>query len=222
MKKRDSSRRKKPKYVVGIGASAGGLSAIESFVQTLGKTDDTSYVIVQHLAPDYKSEMASILKRHSSMDIYEIKDGEQLQSNTIYLKPAQKDLVIQNQVFLLVDPLKSVGLNLPIDRFFKSLASEFKEKSVGVILSGSGSDGTLGIKEIKAAGGIVFVQDVSQAQYSSMPQSAIETGMVDFILPVEKIGSSIVQYENHLLKPTSRIEEEIQDHLSGSSLKKRY
>ncbi len=220
MKKRDSNKRKKPIYVVGIGASAGGLTALESFIHALPKTTETSYVIIQHLDPKHKSEMASILKRYSSSDIHEIKDGEQLKANTIYLKPPGKDLVIKNQVFLLVDPLNSAGINLPIDRFFKSLAFEYKEKSVGVILSGTGSDGSLGVKEIKTAGGVVFVQDTSEAQYSSMPHSAIETQAVDFILPVAMIGKSIAKYHNHLLKPQRKIQQELETHLWQLTQKK--
>ena len=180
--------------IVGIGASAGGLHAIEKLFENTAESEMISYVIIQHLSSKYESMLKSILEKHTNIDIQEIKEGVTVQGNRIYLKPTDKDVIIKNHRFYLPVPTQKRGSNLPIDRFFSSLAKDLKEKAIGVILSGTGTDGTLGLKEIKGEGGIVISQDIEQAEYKGMPESALRTKMVDFSLPVEEIGSKIRAY----------------------------
>ncbi|MFW5684791.1 MAG: chemotaxis protein CheB [Spirochaetota bacterium] len=178
-----------PGVVVGIGASAGGLEAIERFFDHVQGDGETSYVIVQHLSPDHKSLMSELLAPHTEMPIREVEDGERIAAGTVYLMPRKSNLTVFNGRLFLTTP--HPGLNLPIDIFLRSLAEEYGERAVAVILSGTGSDGTRGIRAVKEAGGAVFVQDESTARFDGMPLSAIGTGIVDHVLPPEEIPGRI-------------------------------
>lgn len=176
-------------HIVGIGASAGGLEALEAFFSNMPATEDFAFVVVQHLSPDYKSLMAELLAKHTSIPILQGEDGVEVRPGRIYLIPRKKNMTIYKQKLFLTE--QEHGLNLPIDIFLRSLAEDAGEKAVGIILSGTGSDGSRGIRAIKEAGGLVIVQDSDDAKFDGMPRSAVSTGIVDFILPVAKIPEEL-------------------------------
>jgi two-component system CheB/CheR fusion protein len=156
-----------------------------------------AFVIIQHLSPKHKSIMASLLAKHTQMAVCEIQDATQLEPNCVYLNPPDKNVAIFNQVLHLMEPVKTGAINMPIDYFFRSLSEDQKERAIAIVLSGTASDGTLGIKAVKGEGGMVMVQDPDTAKYEGMPRSAIETGLVDFILPVEKMPENLMGYTKH-------------------------
>jgi two-component system, chemotaxis family, CheB/CheR fusion protein len=180
--------------IVGLGASAGGLEALEAFFSRMPFDSGMGFVVIQHLSPKHKSIMASLLAKDTKMKVLEIKDGMKVKPDHVYLNPPNKNVIIINGALQLMDPVKTGGINLPIDSFFRSMAEEMGEKAICVILSGTATDGTLGLKAVKELGGLVMVQDPNSAKYDGMPRSAIATGMVDFILPVEKIPEELVRY----------------------------
>jgi two-component system CheB/CheR fusion protein len=190
--------------VVGIGASAGGLEALRLLFPKLSLEANMTYVIAQHLDPTHRSMLVQLLARNTSMNVVEVKDGQEPKANTIYITPPDKDVTILHGVLHLSKPSTSIGPKPSIDYFFTSLAEDKAEKAVGIILSGTGSDGSHGIRAIKAGGGITIVQDEKTARYNGMPHAAIETGHVDLVLSPEKIGPellSIIKYPH--IKPLS-------------------
>ncbi len=180
--------------VVGIGASAGGLEALELFFTHMPPKAYISFVIIQHLDPKHKSIMDELLKRHTTMKVLQAEDGATLEPNSVYLNQPDKDIGIFNGTFQLTDPVETHGIRLPINHFFSALAEDQGKNAICIILSGSGSDGTMGLKEIKGAGGMVMVQQPEQARYDSMPGSAIETGLSDYVLPVENMPKELIRY----------------------------
>ncbi len=183
--------------IVGIGSSAGGLEALELFFSNMPSDTNMAFVIIQHLSPKYKSIMADILMKYTKMKVLPIKDNQEIKPNNVYLNPPDKNVVIFKTRLHLIEPTQSHGINLPIDFFFGSLAEDQGEKAICIILSGTATDGTLGLKAIKGAGGMAMVQDPHSAKYAGMPSSAIATGLVDFILPVEKIPEYLIKYVRH-------------------------
>ena len=191
--------------IVGIGASAGGLETLEAFFFKMPPEANMAFVIIQHLSPNFKSIMASLLAKHTRMTVSEIEDGTTLVPNCVYLTPPNKNVAVFNRTLHLMEPVKSGAINMPIDFFFRSLSEDQKEKAIGIIVSGTASDGTLGIKAIKGEGGMVMAQDPETAKYDGMPRSAIGTGLVDFILPVERMPETLISYVKHpLLKPIGK------------------
>jgi two-component system, chemotaxis family, CheB/CheR fusion protein len=178
--------------VVGIGASAGGLYSLEKFFEHLPDNLGMAFIVVQHLSPDRKSLMAKILSRKTAMQVRDITDGMKLEPNTIYAKPSDQDVVVTRRTLRLKKPEKEQAL--PVDRLFRSMAGDLGDKAVGVILSGTGSDGTLGVQEIKGAGGMVMVQDPEEAEYPGMPESANETGKVDHLLEIREMPEVLITY----------------------------
>ncbi len=183
-----------PCPVVGVGASAGGLEALQGLFAQLPSNPNLAFVVVQHRAMDRTSVMKSLIEKHTKLTVKDIGDGMKIEPDTIHLAPADKDVSILHGILFLVEPPPHAGVHLPIDSFLRTLARDEAERAICIILSGTGSDGTLGLREVKAAGGMVMAQQEDQAKYDSMPRSAIETGMVDFILPVEKMGEQLAQY----------------------------
>lgn len=186
-------------YIAGVGASAGGLEALERFFKNMPDSEELSFVVVQHLSPNYKSLMAEILAKHTRRAIHVAQSGMLVEGGNIYLIPPKKRITISGGMLQLeeIDPLERV--HLPIDLFFHSLAEDQGTAAIGIILSGTGSDGTNGIRSIKEYGGMVVAQDEFSAQFSGMPKSAIYTGLVDFILPPEEMGNHLFEYvENRL------------------------
>ncbi len=180
--------------IVAVGASAGGLEALKAFFDGVSEDDQNAYVVIQHLSPDYKSMMGQLLKRNTSLPIVEIAEGMKIRPGHIYLIPPVNNLTLQSDSFHLIDKPKNQTLNLPIDIFFESLAKQKKEKAIGIILSGTGSDGTRGVRAIKEHDGMVMVQDPEQAQFDGMPQSAINTGLVDYVLGAENMAVEVSNF----------------------------
>lgn len=177
--------------VVGIGASAGGLEAYKHVLPGLPVDANMAFVIVQHLDPKHRSMMASLLDRHTEMSLLEIVDGQVLEANHVYITPPGCDVKIVGNALHLSKPSQSIGPRPSIDYFLTSLAESKAERAVGIILSGTGSDGAHGIRAIKAGGGITIVQSEESARYNGMPHAAIETGHVDLVLDPDKIGKEL-------------------------------
>lgn len=192
---------------VGIGASAGGLEALEIFFRNMPIDSGVAFIVVQHLSPDYKSLMSELLSRYTTMEIYRAEDGIQVEPNSIYLIPPKKNMTMFHGKLFLTEQDTNRGLNLPIDIFLRSLAQDKGKDSIGIILSGTGSDGTLGIRAIKEAGGMVMVQDDQSAKFDGMPRSSIATGLVDYILSPDKMPEELVKYVKHpYINKTGRID----------------
>ncbi len=185
------------KYIVGIGASAGGLEAIEAFFKKMPANSGLAFVVVQHLSPDYKSLMVELLSKHTEMPVNRIEDGVLVKENNIYLLPPRKNLSSFHGRLLLTEQDHSEGLNLPIDIFFRSLAEDMGEFAISVVLSGTGSDGTRGIRAIKERGGMVMVQDDETAKFDGMPKNAIATGLADFILSPDEMPKQLLSFVKH-------------------------
>lgn len=184
--------------IVGIGASAGGLEAMELFLHGVPRTSGLAFVVIQHLDPNYKGILPELLQRHTTMPVVQIQDGMKVEPDHVYVIPPNRDLSILHGTLRLLEPVVLRGLRLPIDFFFRSLAEDQREYSVGVILSGMGSDGTLGLRAIKENAGAVFVQTPSTAKCESMPQSAIEAGFADTVAPAEDLAGRICAYFEHI------------------------
>src|ERR1019366_1112440 len=180
--------------IVGIGASAGGLEALELFLENVPAGCGMAFVIVQHLDPTSKGFMSELLQRASGLRVIQVKDRTKVQPDCVYVIPPNKDMSILHGVLHLLAPTSPRGLRLPIDFFFRSLALDQQEHSVGVILSGMGSDGTLGLRAIKEKAGVVLVQEPATAKFYSMPRSAIEAGLADIVAPVGELPSKIMAY----------------------------
>ena len=181
--------------IVGIGASAGGLKALEEFFKHLPADSHAAFIVIQHLSPDFKSLMKELLERRTSMAIHRVTQGMNLQPNSIYLIPPGKNLVLKaRQLYLIEQKERNQHiLNFPIDIFLESLAKAQGHRSVGIILSGTGSDGTKGLFSIHKAGGLTLVQDPETAEFNGMPRTAIATGVIDRVLPPTKLAHLIAQ-----------------------------
>jgi two-component system CheB/CheR fusion protein len=184
-------------HYVGIGASAGGLEAIELFFKSMPANSTMAFVVVQHLSPDYKSLMVELLSKKTSMPVHRAEDGMLVQPDNVYLIPPKKNLTIFHGKLLLSEQDHTRGINLPIDVFLRSLAEDQAEKAVAIILSGTGSDGMRGVRTVKECGGIVMVQDEESAKFDGMPRSAISTGLADFILPPDKMPAQLLAFAKH-------------------------
>ena len=181
-------------YIIAIGASAGGLEPIHELFDTLPDNTNFSFVVVQHLSPDHKSLMGELLAKHTSMQIIEAAENMELKPNCVYLIPSKKVMTYANGRLKLHDKERNQVPNNAIDNFFESLANEKGKNAVGIILSGTGTDGTKGIEAIKKKGGLVVVQDPLTADFDGMPSSAIQTGCADLILPPEMMAEEIIEY----------------------------
>lgn len=189
---------KKPLVIVGLGASAGGLEALRLFLSNVpAEQGNMAYVVVQHLSPNHKSMMLELLSRETPFDVLEIKSGMLPKANTIYITPPDRDVLLINGLFHLQKPSENwIGPKPSIDKFFISLAQEQGDKAVGVVLSGTGSDGSQGVRAIRAEGGITIAQKPEEAKFDGMPLSAIQTKSVDYIFLAEEMAREII----HLLK----------------------
>ncbi|HRX69876.1 MAG: PAS domain S-box protein [Gammaproteobacteria bacterium] len=184
-------------YYVGVGASAGGLEALESFFSQMPAESGMAFIVIQHLSPDYKSMMVELLSKRTAMPVRRAEEGMLVEVNSVYLIPPKKNLSIFHGKLLLSESDHSRGLNLPIDVFLRSLADDQAEKAIGVILSGTGSDGVRGIRAIKEAGGMVMVQSEESAKFDGMPRAAISTGLTDFILPPDEMPAKLTSFVRH-------------------------
>src|SRR5450631_1567123 len=188
-----------PFRIVGIGASAGGLEALEQFLRQVPPGTGIAFVIVQHLDPTHKGIMPELLQRATQMKVFQVTDRMNVTPNCVYVIPPNTDMSILHGVLHLFEPAAPRGLRLPIDFFLRSLAEDRQERSIGVILSGMGSDGTIGLRSIKEKGGVVLVQEPASAKFDSMPRSAIEAGLADMVAPAEDLPGKIIDYLRHVL-----------------------
>ena len=178
-------------YIVGIGASAGGLDALERFFKNMPDNSGMAFIVVSHLDPNHISIMPELIQKSTSMKLFQAEDGMVVEPNHVYVAPANRDLAILHGTIQLIEPLEAHGFRLPIDFFFKSLASDLGEKAICIILSGMASDGSAGLKAVKSELGMVMVQDPKTAKFDGMPNSAIKTGLTDYILSPEEMRGSV-------------------------------
>ncbi|WP_437917117.1 chemotaxis protein CheB [Sorangium sp. So ce302] len=181
-------------YVVGIGASAGGLEALEHFFENIPKESGMAFVVVQHLSPDFKSLMDEILGRRTELPIHLVENGMPVEPDHIYLIPPKKEMIISGDRLLLSERDRDQELALPIDVFFRSLAQDCGPRAIAVILSGGGSDGSRGIRAVHEAGGLVVVQDVDSAQFDGMPKTARDAGVADCVLPPQDMPRVLLEH----------------------------
>src|SRR5688572_5748874 len=181
----------------GVGASAGGLEAITSLLEALPVDTGIAFVVIQHLDPNHESLLPDILARTTRMRACQVTNGMLVEPNIVYVMPANTGLALSQQAFELTTREASAALRLPIDSFLRSLAQSRKNAAIAVILSGSGSDGTLGLEAIKAEGGIVFAQDENTAQFPDMPRHAVASGCVDFVLAPPEIARELARIGRH-------------------------
>ena len=183
--------------VAGIGGSAGGLEVFKQLLADMPADTGLAIVFVQHLDPKHHSLLSEILARSTTMAVREAADGMPVEANHVYVIPANGDLTIAQGMLRLTTRTQGPGAHMPIDRFLRSLAEECGSRAIGVILSGAGTDGSAGIQAIKAAGGVTFAQDQYTAKFASMPQAAVATNCVDFVLPPERIAAELVRMGRH-------------------------
>ncbi|MBF0334510.1 MAG: PAS domain-containing protein [Alphaproteobacteria bacterium] len=184
--------------IVGVGASAGGLAAFTAFFRAMPPAPGMAFVLIQHLDPTRGSHMAELLGRQTRMPVREV-DGDIVpEANHVYLIPPNKNLIIERGTLRLLDPVEPRGRRAPIDVFFRSLAEDQGENAACIVLSGTGSDGTLGLRAVKQCGGLTLTQSEGSAQYGGMPQSAAATGLGDYVLPVEAMPATLVNYFRHI------------------------
>ncbi|MEK6728496.1 MAG: CheR family methyltransferase, partial [Planctomycetota bacterium] len=186
-----------PFYIVGMGGSAGGLEAFGQFFTNMPTDSGMAFVLVSHLDPTQKGMMPELLQRFTRMQVFQVKDGMEVCPNCVYVIPPNRDMSILHGTLQLLETSAPRGLRLPIDFFFRHLAEDQEERAVGVILSGMGTDGTLGIKAIREKLGMVMVEDPASAKFDGMPRSAIDTGIVDYIGPVKELPAKLLDYAKH-------------------------
>jgi len=186
--------------IVGIGASAGGLEAFQAFFSAMPVDSDhpMAFVIVQHLSPAHKSLLVELVKRYTTMPVLEVEDGMVPQPGCVYIIPPNRNMAFLNGGLQLLEPVLPRGQHLPIDYFFRSLAQDQHERAICIVLSGTGRDGTLGVRAVKGEGGMVMAQSPETAEFDGMPVSVIDTGMVDYILPVGEMPAKLMGYVKHV------------------------
>ncbi len=187
-----------PTSIVGIGASAGGLEALEQFFSNMPNDTDLAFIVIQHQDPKYRGLLAEIIQRYTEMPVRVVTENVPVQKNTVYVKPSNADLTIVKGVLTLAEPQIMHGIRMPIDMFFRSLAEDQNGKAIGILLSGMGSDGTLGIRALKERTGMVMAQEPSSSRFEVMPQSAITTGFVDYIASPEELPRLLLRYVKHI------------------------
>lgn len=180
-----------------LGASAGGIQALETFFDALPADPGMAFVVLMHLSPDHTSNLAQILQQHTMLSVQRIADGLQPAANSVYVLPPKTTLTIEDRQFQLSEVPAPRDQHTVIDVFFRSLATEYGDQSIGIILSGTGTDGTQGLKVLKEAGGFTMAQDPEDAEHDGMPRSAIDTGLVDVVAPVGTLAADLVQYLTH-------------------------
>ncbi|MBA3873057.1 MAG: PAS domain-containing protein [Anaerolineae bacterium] len=191
--------------IIGIGASAGGIEAFEAFFTHMPPSSGMAFVVIQHLAPDHDSILATLIQRYTKMPVVQAENDMEIELNHVYVIPPNAMLVLFNEKLQLLQPTEGTKIRLPIDYFFRSLANEMQDRAIGIVLSGTGSDGTLGLKAIKEAGGMMMVQEPGSTVYDGMLRSAIATGLVDYVLPVADMPEQLLTYKRLALGATINI-----------------
>jgi len=184
--------------IVGIGASAGGLEALEQFFENVPNDSGMGFVVIQHLDPNHVGMLPELLQRATTLKVFQTSDSLKVKPNCIYVIPPNKSMSILNGTLHLFAPVESRGLRLPIDIFFRSLADDRQEKSIGIILSGMGSDGTLGLKSIKEKNGVVLVQAPTSAKFDGMPRSATEAVIADIVASAEELPAKLIEFLRYI------------------------
>ena len=206
--------------IVGIGASAGGLEALEQFFSHMPDNMGIAFVVIQHLAPNHEGMMPELLQRTTAMTVLQAQNRMKIKPGCIYVNPPNKELSILRGTLYLLDPVAPRGLRLPIDAFFCSLAEDLRDQSIGILLSGMGSDGMQGLRAIKKKFGLVLVQDPADAKYDSMPRSVIDAGLADIISPAAELPEHVINYLQHPRRDALSSLEPILEDNSLSTLKK--
>lgn len=205
--------------IVGIGASAGGLEAVEAFFTAMPEDSGMAFVLVAHLDPGHASILPELVQKKTKMKVCQVGDNMKIEPNRMYIIPPNKEMAVLNGSLQLLEMRQPRGLNLPIDTFFRSLAQDHGNNAICIVLSGTGTDGTLGLRNIKGEAGMAMVQDEDSAKYNGMPRNAIATGLADFVLPPEKMPAQLLKYVSHAKrKPADKISGE--DKNTMSSLQK--
>lgn len=199
--------------VVGLGASAGGIAVLQHFFERMPNDSGLAFVVVMHLSPEHESNLAQVLQTVTSMPVIQVQDAVRTKANCVYVIPPNKHLAMQESTLCLSEPQQAPGRRVAIDLFFRTLAQVYGQRAVCAVLSGTDSDGVIGLKYVKAQGGVTIAQDPDEAEYDSMPRRAIETGMVDWVLPVRQIPKKLVEFvrnERRMELPPEKIGGEVE------------
>ena len=196
-------------HIAGVGASAGGLEALEKLFDALPNNTNIAFVVVQHLSPDFESHMKELLGRRTEMNIYRVENGMKVEPNSVYLIPPKMEMIVSEGKLLLTERNPDRSLTYPIDQFFRSLATDAGRFAIAVVLSGTGSDGSRGIRDVHNAGGLVVSQDGHSARFDGMPVNAQATGVVDLVVPPERIAQVLERYVKDGLSPEEVAAQEI-------------
>jgi two-component system, chemotaxis family, CheB/CheR fusion protein len=205
-KRRDPNE---PSVVVGLGASAGGVSVLQQFFDDMPEDSGIAFVVVMHLSPDFESQLASVLQQKTSMPVIEVSEPIRVRPNHVYVIPPNHQLAFEDNMLQLREAQQARGRRVTIDLFFRTLATAYGQRAVCVILSGSDSDGVIGLKHVRAQGGVTIAQDPEEAEFQSMPQSAIATGMVDWVLKIGELPARLIQMVTN--ENAMRLPPEIED-----------
>ncbi len=203
--------------IVGIGSSAGGLEALEQFLHHVPEHSGMAFVIVQHLDPGDRGAFVDLLRRATAMPVEHVRDGQKVEADHVYVIPPAKDISLLHGVLHVMPQGSPRGLNLPVDFFFRSLAEDRQERAIAVVLSGMGTDGTLGLRAIKEKGGATFVQALTSAKFDGMPRSALDAGLADVVAPAGELPPRIVAYHRHAVysaRPETALEDRQQSALA--------
>jgi len=215
---RKASVRNTEKFpIIAIGASAGGLEALEQFLSNVPEKSGMAFIVIQHLDPTQKGMLPELLQRITTMKVFQVTDRMPVRINSVYVIPPNTSMSILNGVLHLFEPVESRGMRLPIDYFFRSLADDRKDLSIGIILSGMGSDGSAGLRAIKEKNGLVMVQDPADAKFDSMPRSAIDAVTIDIVAAARELPAKLVECLEHIPAIRSDLSAEVKD---KSSLEK--
>jgi two-component system CheB/CheR fusion protein len=200
-KRRD---RNQPAAVVGLGASAGGIAVLQQFFSDMSAESGLAFVVVMHLSPEHESNLANVIAQKTSMPVMQVNEPVKVKPNHVYVIPPNHQLTFEDSTLHLVPPQQALGRRVTIDLFFRTLAQAYGQRAVGVILSGSDTDGVIGLKHIRAQGGVTIAQDPDEAEHDSMPATAISSGMVDWVLPVADLAPKLMEFvrnENRMKLP---------------------
>src|SRR5205814_8887619 len=183
-----------PKGVVGLGASAGGIAVLRQFFEQMPSNSGLAFVVVMHLSPEHESNLAAIIQTTTSMPVVQVQNEVKVQPNRVYVIPPNKHLSMEDTTLRLRQPQQAPGKRIAIDLFFRTLAQAYGQRAICVLLSGTDADGVIGLKHIKAQGGVTIAQDPSEAEYDIMPRAAIGTGMVDWVLRAKQMPSKLLEF----------------------------
>src|SRR5436853_6289905 len=190
-KRRDPQQ---PAAVVGLGASAGGVAALQELFSGMDPKSGLGFVVVMHLSPEYESQLPSVLQQKTKMPVTQVTESVKVRPNHVYVIPPNHQLTLTDSTLTLVPPQQPLGRRITIDLFFRTLAQAYGQRAVCVILSGTDSDGAIGLKHIRAQGGVTIAQNPDEAEFESMPATAISTGMVDWVLPVSEMPDKLLEF----------------------------